>query len=72
MVMIKKHISMNGDSRGTATKPKASPQVTPQADRGSAKIYKNLRIGQPVGTPSISKAKITAAVRAVMKEDGMI
>ena len=69
MIKMKKHMSMNGDSRGVSGKSKPATSLDQAA---VAAVYRNLRIGRPVGKPSIPKAKIVAAVRAVMKEDGMI
>ncbi|HLA94385.1 MAG TPA: hypothetical protein VK612_01600 [Pyrinomonadaceae bacterium] len=68
--MIKKHMSMSGDSMGGGSNNKTV--TTMSKNSSSPTTYKNLRIGRPVGKPSVSQAKIVAAVRAVMKEDGMI
>ena len=70
--MADKHIMLNGDSRGSNGNGKKNGQIALGKRHSAGTLYKNLRIGQPVGTPTISKAKMVAAVRAVMKEDEMI
>ena len=70
MTSYNKHILLKGDSGATGSTVKKN--TAKGGLNGSNAIYKNLQIGKPVGKPSVSQAKITAAVRNVMREDGMI
>jgi hypothetical protein len=62
----KRQISLKGDS-GASKRKSTTPKLN-----GSNSTYKSLQIGKAIGKPSVSQDKIVAAVRTVMREDGMI
>ncbi|MFM9902999.1 MAG: hypothetical protein ACKVQJ_00340 [Pyrinomonadaceae bacterium] len=70
--MVDKHMSVNGDSMSPDSAESKKKAANAIVKSGKASPYKDIRIGRPVGTPSVPRSRIAAAVRNVMKNDGMI
>jgi hypothetical protein len=64
---MSKHMLVNGDSNHPVVK-----DVRVNNSKATVNAYKAIRIGHPVGTPTVKSSQIVQAVRKVMKEDGMI
>ena len=67
--MIKRGMVLNGDS-GNSTSRRTSDKH--HRTLTNKDFYKNVKIQRSIGKPSVSRQEITKAVRAVMREDGLI